>query len=210
MVSTTLQGLYLILDERWSEKVCLPELLRVAATCGVRLFQYRNKKESMKDAFSHGLPLRQAAREAQAGFIVNDRCDLALALEADGVHLGQKDLPLDLARSVMGAGSLIGISTHGPEQVEAATRGGANYLGFGPIFPTRTKDDHEPVVGIDALREVRARTHLPIFAIGGITIDTIPSLVAAGADGVAVASAILDATDVKKSLQGFLGHLALS
>ena len=161
----------------------------------------------MKAAYTHGLPLRKAAKEAQVQFIVNDRCDLALALEADGVHLGQDDLPLDLARSLMGAKPIIGISTHGPEQVEAATRGGANYLGFGPIFPTATKIDHEPVVGIDGLKQARARTNLPIFAIGGITIEAIPSLVAAGADGVAVASAILNATDVKRTLHDFLTRL---
>ncbi|MEC4672876.1 MAG: thiamine phosphate synthase [Nitrospirota bacterium] len=207
MRETSLHGLYLILDERWSEKVCLRDMLLAAATCGVRLFQYRNKEESMKAAYTHGLPLRKAAKEAQVQFIVNDRCDLALALEADGVHLGQDDLPLDLARSLMGAKPIIGISTHGPEQVEAATRGGANYLGFGPIFPTATKIDHEPVVGIDGLKQARARTNLPIFAIGGITIEAIPSLVAAGADGVAVASAILNATDVKRTLHDFLTRL---
>ena len=164
----------------------------------------------MKDAYAHGLPLRKAARETQVQFIVNDRCDLALALEADGVHLGQDDLPLALARSLMGPQPIIGISTHGPEQVEAATRGGANYLGFGPIFPTPTKIDHEPVVGIDGLKQSRARTHLPIFAIGGITIEAIPSLVAAGADGVAVASVVLNAQDVKNSLHDFLTHLTPS
>lgn len=162
----------------------------------------------MKEAYSHGLPLRQAAREAQVSFIVNDRCDLALALEADGVHLGQDDFPLDLARSIMGTHSIIGISTHRAEQVDAATRGGANYLGFGPIFSTSTKPDHEPVVGIEGLHQARTRTHLPIFAIGGITIDIIPSLITAGADGVAVASAVLDATDVKNTIQGFLTNVA--
>lgn len=164
----------------------------------------------MKEAYIHGLPVRQAAKEAHVQFIVNDRCDLALALEADGVHLGQDDLPLDLARSLMGSEAIIGISTHGPQQVDEATRGGADYLGFGPIFPTTTKIDHEPLVGIDGLKQARARTNLPIFAIGGITMDAIPSLVAAGADGVAVASGILNAKDVKTTLNGFLRCLSTS
>lgn len=204
------QGVYLILDERWGEKLCLRDLLLQAAACGVHLFQYRNKEESMRMAFFHGLPIRQAAREANVTFLVNDRCDLALALEAEGVHLGQEDMPLSLARSVMGKKALIGISTHTLDQVKAAAEGGADYVGYGPIFPTLTKTDHEPIVGVEGLRLVRNGTDLPIFAIGGISIESVPTLISAGADGVAVASAILDAPNTSKAIQEFLTPFAKS
>jgi len=199
----SLHGLYLILDERWSDKVCLSEVIKEAADYGVNLFQYRNKEESLKNAYLHGLPLRQAARTADVWFIVNDRCDLALALEADGVHLGQEDLPLRMARSLMGTQSIIGLSTHKPEQVENAQREGADYIGFGPIFSTSTKSAHDPVVGVKGLQQVRSQTSLPIFAIGGISHESIPSLIMAGADGVAVASGVLNARDIKIALQRF-------
>ncbi len=140
--------------------------------------------------------------------IINDRCDLALAVEADGVHLGQRDLPLHDARAVMGTEKIIGISTHSLDQVEQATGGGADYLGFGPIFGTDTKADHEPIVGLEGLRQARARTHLPIFAIGGLTLDTVAGTVQAGANGVAVVSAVAAAADVGKMVRDLLARLA--
>jgi thiamine-phosphate pyrophosphorylase len=139
-------------------------------------------------------------------FIVNDRCDLALALEADGVHLGQTDLPIRLARKVVGDQMCIGISTHNPEQVRMATEEGADYLGFGPIFSTGTKVNHDPVVGIEGMSDVRGLTTLPIFAIGGITPVAVPALRAAGANGVVVASAILDAVDRPRMFAQFTVH----
>ena len=206
MGSSSLHGLYLILDARWSEKVSLRHVLEIALDCGVNLFQYRNKAGSMLESYEEALPLRKAATEAHAVFIVNDRCDLALAINADGVHLGQNDLPLDLARRVMGPDKLIGISTHRPEEVEAATRGGADYLGFGPIFPTTTKADHEPTVGIDGLSQIRRITSLPVFAIGGITVEAVSDIQFVGANGVAVASAVLDSANIEPIIKKFLAY----
>lgn len=193
--ATTFTGLYLILDERWASRCSLIEVLYQAGQAGVRLVQYRNKTGSMKQAYGEARTLRRAASESAVAFIVNDRCDLALAVEADGVHLGQTDLPLPLARKVVGETMCIGVSTHNPEQVRRATEDGADYLGFGPIFLTGTKANLDPLVGIEGLSDVRGLTTLPIFAIGGITPDAVPALRAAGADGVAVASGILDAVD---------------
>lgn len=160
----------------------------------------------MKQAYEAGRVLRNVAAERDMTFIVNDRCDLALALEADGVHLGQVDLPILLARKAVGQKMLIGVSTHNPEQVRLATEEGADYLGFGPIFSTRTKANHEPVVGIEGLAGIRDLTPLPIIAIGGIVPDSVPALQAAGANGVAVASAILNASDRPKALARFMAH----
>ena len=199
-----LNGLYLILDERWSSRCSLPEVLREAGQAGVKLVQYRNKTGSMKQAYEVASQLRNIANECGMLFIANDRCDLAMAVEADGVHLGQTDLPLPLARHLVGDAMLIGVSTHTPEQVRTATSEGADYLGFGPIFPTCTKSHHDPVVGLQGMQHIRGLTPLPVFAIGGITSDSVPGLCQAGANGVAVASGILDAVDQQQAFTQYL------
>jgi thiamine-phosphate pyrophosphorylase len=199
-----LKGLYLILDERWSSRCSLPEVLREAGQAGVKLAQYRNKTGSMRDAYEVARTLREIAKEWGMMFLVNDRCDLAMAVEADGVHLGQTDLPLALARNLVGHDMLIGASTHNTEQVLKAMEEGADYLGFGPIFPTDTKSDHDPVVGIQGMKRIRELTPLPIFAIGGITPGFVTELCQAGANGVAVASGILAAEDRQKAFTQFL------
>ncbi len=196
-------GLYVILDPDAAQGRPLLGLLEQAADGGARLFQYRAKTVSALDAYRQAVPLRQAARDRGALFLVNDRCDLALAVDADGVHLGQQDLPLAMARLVMGTGKLIGISTHTDAQVSAATRDGADYLGFGPIFPPSSKRDHEPVVGIDGLRRIRPLTPLPVFAIGGVTVESAGRLAEAGADGIAVIAAIAQAADVTATVRSF-------
>jgi thiamine-phosphate pyrophosphorylase len=199
-----LSDLYLILDPSVSPDRPLSEGLTQSARAGVRIVQYRNKTASMKEAYAEALPLRKLAAELGVLFIVNDRCDLAVAVDADGVHLGQGDLPLDLARKVMGPEKLIGISTHNPDQVREASAGKPDYLGFGPIFKPGSKQDHDPVVGVDGLREIRALTSLPIFAIGGITVNNVGEVMKAGANGVAVISAILKAPDIKQAVSEFL------
>lgn len=199
-----LNGLYVILDPDAARGRSLLDLLKQAADGGATLFQYRDKTSSMLEAYRRVLPLRQAAADAGARFLINDRCDLALAVEADGVHLGQQDLPIQLARSILGAGKLIGISTHNEAQVSAAAQAGADYLGFGPIFPPSSKRDHEPVVGIEGLRRIRTLTALPIFAIGGITIETAGMIAGAGADGVAVIAAIAQASDITGTVRAFV------
>jgi len=157
----------------------------------------------MKAAYAQALALRQAATEVEACLIVNDRCDLALAVNADGVHLGQEDLPIADARRLLGPEKLIGLSTHNPEQVRKAVQLKPDYIGFGPIFSTATKADHDPVVGLDGLRAARALSTLPIFAIGGITADRVGDILAAGANGVAVISAILKAQDLEQAIKAF-------
>ncbi|BFU91850.1 MAG: Thiamine-phosphate synthase [Nitrospira sp.] len=202
--ASVLAGLYVILDPSVCSDRPLLDVLKASATAGAKIFQYRNKTVSMKAAYAEALLLGKAAHELGVLFIINDRCDLALAVDADGVHLGQGDLPLDLARKVMGPDKLIGISTHSREQVTAATAGGPNYLGFGPIFTPGSKLDHDPVVGLQGLRAIRPVTALPIFAIGGITADRTEEVIRAGADGVAVISAILKAPDISQAVTDFV------
>lgn len=204
-----LSGLYVILDPSVCPDRPLLEVLTSSATAGVRLFQYRNKTASMKAAYGEALPLRQRAHALGVLFIVNDRCDLALAVEADGVHLGQGDLPLHLARKVMGPNKLIGLSTHTAEQVRAATAGRPDYLGFGPIFTPASKADHDPVVGTEGLKAIRSLTPLPIFAIGGITLDHVEEVIRAGANGVAVISAILKTPDISYAVSDFVSKISI-
>jgi thiamine-phosphate pyrophosphorylase len=202
-----LSGLYIILDPSTYPKRPLIEVLTAAADAGASLFQYRNKTASMKDAYVEALALRQTAANAGVRFIVNDRCDLAMAVDADGVHLGQEDLPLGLARKIMGADKLIGISTHSAEQVQEATAGKPDYLGFGPIFKPGSKQDHDPVVGLEGLRAMRSLTSIPVFAIGGIQFDRVGAIISAGANGVAVISAILTAPDIRHAVREFLARM---
>jgi thiamine-phosphate pyrophosphorylase len=203
----SLSGLYIILDPSVCPGRPLTEVLTAAAEAGASLFQYRNKTVSIKEAYVEALALRQAAAKAGVRFIVNDRCDLALAVDADGVHLGQRDLPLDLARKVMGQNKLIGISTHNSDQVREATAGKPDYLAFGPIFKPYSKQDHDPVVGLEGLRAMRSLTSLPVFAIGGIQIDQVGEVTRVGANGVAVISAIIKAPDISHAVKSFLAQL---
>lgn len=162
----------------------------------------------MKDAYHEAVRLRQASADIGVVLIINDRCDLALAVEADGVHLGQRDLPLAHARSLMGTEKIIGISTHRVDQVQEAARGGADYIGFGPIFETGTKADHEPIVGLEGLHQARMQTAVPIFAIGGIELGNITQVKGAGADGVALVSAVAKAPDVGAAVRALLARIA--
>ena len=161
----------------------------------------------MKDAYAEALPLRNTARELGVLFIVNDRCDLALAVDADGVHLGQDDLPYADARKILGPGRIIGLSTHNAAQVKETERLKPDYIGFGPIFKPGSKQDHDPVVGLEGLRNIRPLTSLPIFAIGGIQAGQVHSVMQAGANGIAVISAVFEAPDVTKAVRSLIAQM---
>jgi len=208
MPLSKLHGLYIILDPHVVRRLSLVDALKEAAAGGATLFQYRDKTSPGRELYHEAEQLRQAARDVGATFIVNDRCDVALAVEAEGVHLGQGDLPLALAKAIMGSNKLIGISTHTLDQVREASVGGAGYMGFGPIFPTTSKADHEPVVGVEGLRQARKLTSLPMFAIGGMTVTSVEGLIQAGADGIAVMSAIWTAPDIATAVHGFIEKIA--
>lgn len=199
-----LKGLYLLLDPAACGSRRLIDVLKEAADHGVRLFQYRDKQASMREAYQRGTELRRAAADAGALLIVNDRCDLALAIEADGAHVGQTDLPLAEARSLLGRDKILGLSTHTPEHVTTAAERWPDYIAYGPIFATTTKPDHEAVVGIQGLRQIRQRVSVPLFAIGGIATGHVSDILGAGADGVAVCSAILQAPDLGRAVDAFM------
>ena len=162
---------------------------------GVRLLQYRNKAASARELFERSKRLSSLLAPQGVTFFVNDRADAAWAAEAGGVHVGQEDLGAELARAVIGAGKLLGVSTHNLEQFERAGASSADYVAIGPVFSTSTKANPDPVVGLEMIRQIRPLTNKPIVAIGGITLERAVDVVKAGADSVAVISDILLAPD---------------
>jgi len=172
---------------------------------GVRWVQYRDKVRSRRETYEEAIRLRKITKDHKAMFIVNDYTDIAYCVNADGLHLGQNDLPLKEARRIIGKKKIIGISTHDLEQAIEAEREGADYIGFGPVFQTMTKDAGEPK-GINMLREVKAKVKIPVVAIGGINLANIMSVLNTGIDAVAVASAILTG-DIEENVRRFMDFL---
>jgi thiamine-phosphate diphosphorylase len=196
--------LYAIVDAERIGSASPVAICRILLDAGVRLIQYRDKKAPSRDLFEACRKLQVSVRQAGGIFIVNDRVDIALAVDADGVHVGQGDLPVELARRVLGKRILIGTSTHSLEQVREADETSADYIAFGPIFPTQSKERPDPVVGLAGLREARKLTRRPLVAIGGITLENVPSVIAAGADSVAVIRDLVQAPDVSQRAREFL------
>jgi len=184
-----LGGLCFITDRSICKLGCWEMSLAVLKT-GVRWIQYREKNKTRKEMYEDSLKIRDLTKEYQAIFIVNDYADIALGVDADGVHLGQDDLPLKEARKIMGKSRIIGISTHSIEQAVAAEADGADYIGFGPVFQTTTKDTGSPK-GVGILREIKRHVHIPVVAIGGIDPGNLVQVLDTGVDAVAVSSALL-------------------
>jgi thiamine-phosphate pyrophosphorylase len=171
------------------------ELARVLLEAGVRILQLRLKEASGRDFLEAANRIGRLCRERGTVFIVNDRADIAVLADADGVHLGQRDIPLDAGRRVVGPARIIGISTASVEMARAAQAGGADYIGFGPMYQGGLK--HIKVAqGRETLRAVRAAVKVPIVAIGGITEATMPEVLAAGADAAAIITDVIKAPDI--------------
>jgi thiamine-phosphate pyrophosphorylase len=170
------------------------------------LFQYRNKSGSRKEIYNVSFELAGMVKRSGGIFIVNDHADIAKAVDADGAHLGQDDLPLEYGRKILGRDKLIGISTHSVVQAREAEAAGADYIGFGPIFQSTSKDAG-PLQGSENLRLLRHSVNLPILAIGGIRPDNLAETMQAGADGVAVISSILSAPDPGTVMRDMLNRI---
>jgi thiamine-phosphate pyrophosphorylase len=200
-MAISLQGYYAILDVKgssWDATATLQhagELLSAKPCC----LQLRAKQLGLADLCKIGHALRALCTHWHVPLCVNDRLDVALAVEADVIHLGQNDLPLAEVLRVRKAACAellsVGISTHDIEQARAAAVGGADYIGFGPVFPTQTKADADPAVGLVALGEVAAAVRIPVVAIGGITLDNVAEVARAGASAAAVIAAVEGAPD---------------
>jgi hydroxymethylpyrimidine kinase/phosphomethylpyrimidine kinase/thiamine-phosphate diphosphorylase len=181
-----IKGVYLITDQddRLSDRVLS------ALTGGISAVQYRNKKKDDPDRFNLGIELKELCARAKVPFIVNDDPELALALDADGLHLGQGDGNPAEARRLLGQKKIIGVSTHNPAEALQAEAAGADYIGLGAMYPSTSKEIQQ-LVGIDALAKIRAGLRIPIIAIGGINRDNAVPLIDSGADAVAVIAAVL-------------------
>jgi len=199
-------SLYVILDRAVARGRDLVELLDAAVAGGCRLVQLREKEWPSGRLLPMAERLRDRCRAAGATFVVNDRLDLALALGADGVHLGQDDLPPAAARPLLRPGMILGLSTHSLEQARAAQAAGADYVAVGSMFPTGTKPDFQ-LVGPELIGKLRGEISVPLIGIGGITHDNVAQVIHAGADGVAVISAVCAAPDPEAATRRFLGAI---
>jgi len=198
--------LYVILDAGMLREPA-GETSKKLFDAGVRLLQYRDKRVSARELFANARTIAETARTSKCAFLVNDRPDVAYLAGADGVHVGQEDLPVEQARHVVGDKRWVGVSTHNLEQFQQAAATSADYIAVGPIFPTGSKANPDPVVGVEFVRRVRALTTKPIVAIGGITLDRAAGVIAAGADSVAVISGILQAKDPAAQAREYIQRL---
>jgi len=186
-----IKGLYFIADAADNTD----DLVRAVLRGGASAVQLRVKDGTVKELYDAALKLRDIVRGAGALFIVNDSVEVAMAAGADGVHVGQGDMPAAAVRKVVGPDMIIGVSTHSVEEAVAAQEDGADYVGFGPVFPTTSKPDADTVKGPEAIKEIKAAVKIPVVAIGGIDTDNVRDVVSAGADAAAVFAAIAGADD---------------
>jgi thiamine-phosphate pyrophosphorylase len=199
-----LKGLYVITDNTLMPGRGHIEIAKAVLEAGARILQLRDKQATTRELVHTGIRLRELTRAYNALLIVNDRVDIAQAVQADGVHLGQEDMPLPLARQLMGEQAIIGISAETTEEAVRAESEGANYLGVGPMFSTSTKPDAGSPVGPERLKEIKRHVHLPVFGIGGITHQNYRLVLEAGADGICVIGAIVTAPDMQEAVRGFV------
>jgi thiamine-phosphate pyrophosphorylase len=192
-------GLYVITDEGVSHGLGHVEIARKVAEGGADVIQLRDKARTSKDLLSIALQIKEITRSAGIRFIINDRLDLARAAGADGVHLGQEDLPIPFARRIVPKGFIIGTSVRTVQEALLAESEGADYIALSPIFDTPTKSDAGPGKGLEVLREIKSAVSIPVIAIGGIGKGNVRQVMEAGADGVAVISAVVGQKDIVKA-----------
>lgn len=202
-----LPRLYAILDAEHTAGRSPEGVCETLLSAGVRLFQYRDKKGSSRQMLEAVRSLVALIHGKGGRLIVNDRADVALVAGADGVHLGQRDLPVESARSILTPDQCVGLSTHNLDQLQRAVASTADYLAFGPVFSTGSKTAPDPTVGLDGLARARQATSKPLVAIGGITVSNARQVIQQGADSVAVIAGLLDAPDLGARARQFLDVL---
>jgi thiamine-phosphate pyrophosphorylase len=195
-----LKGYYFITDSGLSRAGNISDVEQAVA-CGVGVIQYRNKNGDTREMYEESSRLREICRDA--AFLINDRIDIALAVDADGVHLGQSDMPYRAARKLLGQDKIIGITVHNLQEALEAQALGADYLGVSPIFPTQTKADAGRPAGIILIEEIRRRIDTPLIAIGGINLANAPPVIKAGADGICAISCVVAKEDAGAEVRKF-------
>jgi thiamine-phosphate pyrophosphorylase len=188
-------SLYLVTDPDLVGDRPLLEVVAAAIRGGVSIVQYRDKQAHTRAMVQTAGALVQLCRQMGVRLLVNDRVDVALAVDADGVHVGQEDMPVALARKLLGPDRLLGVSVHNAAEVRQAEQDGADHLSVSPVFATPTKPGHRPPLGLDGVRALSAMSRLPLIAIGGIQLNNAAQVISAGARGICVVSAIVAAAD---------------
>ncbi|MEI6631045.1 MAG: thiamine phosphate synthase [bacterium] len=195
-----MRGFYFITDSRLSLAGDISDV-RSALAAGVRVIQYRDKYLTTKKMYEEALRLRKLCRGAT--FLINDRLDLALAVGADGVHLGSYDLPYRIARRLLGKKRIIGLTVHNLEEARQAQIMGADYLGVSPVFATATKSDAGEPVGTGLIRRIKKAVSLPVVAIGGINLKNAKEVILSGADSLCAIAAVVRKADVKREISRY-------
>ena len=198
-IDFTQVSVYLVTDPLLSQGRSELEVVRAAAAGGIRLVQYRDKRADARTYLEKARALSVICRELDVWLLLNDRVDIAACVDCDGVHLGQNDLPTAEALQVLGPGKVVGRSTHTVDQARRACAEGAGYINIGPVFPTATKDTPVVPVGLEMVRAVTAVSTVPVTTMGGINMENAAQVVSAGADRVAVVTAITRAPDISRA-----------
>ncbi len=188
-------NLYVIADKKICADRNIEDVVIQAIEGGAQMIQHRDKESSDRDFLELASVLQNICENRRVPFIINDRVDVAAYLEADGVHLGQDDLPLQVARKILGRDRIVGISTSNIDQAEKAEKQGADYVGIGPIFDTSTKKIDKPI-GLGMIRQAKEHLKIPFFPIGGINLENLDQVIDAGSTRIAVGSAVICADDV--------------
>ena len=195
-----MKGYYFITDSKLSRAGNFNDV-SMAVACGVSVVQYRNKNAKTREMYEEAVRLREICRDTL--FLINDRVDIALAVNADGVHLGQSDMPCGAARKLLGGEKIIGITVHNLAEAVQAESIGADYLGVSPIFQTATKPDAGKPAGISLIEEIRAIVDIPLIAIGGIDHSNAIDVIRAGADGLCAISSVVAKEDVSAEIKKY-------
>ncbi|MHA1230281.1 MAG: thiamine phosphate synthase [Candidatus Helarchaeota archaeon] len=199
--------LYLVTDRRFAVDRNFNDIIIEAIAGGVTVVQLREKNIETREFYNKAIELKAILKEYNIPLIINDRVDIAYASDADGVHLGQSDLPIKYAREILGKNKIIGLSVNTVKQAIEAEKSGADYIAISPVFPTPTKVDIDPPVGLEGIPIIRESVNIPIVGIGGINKNNAKKVIEAGCDGVAVVSAIMGAKDPKLAASELLNEV---
>lgn len=198
-------SLYLVTGRSFLQGRDLVEEVLKAVDGGVTMVQLREKGISSREFYQLAIALKKALTPHRVPFLINDRLDIALAADADGLHIGQGDLPATVARSLLGENKLLGLSVGNEEELVAGLSQGVDYFGIGAVYATGTKGDAGEPIGVDGLALLRQKTDLPVVAIGGIGLDNLEEVKSTGVDGVAVVSALMAAENINEAAQRMIG-----
>lgn len=194
-------NVYLVTDRSFLKNISLKEAVEDSIKGGAGIIQIREKDASTRKFFDIANEIHQITKYYNVPLIINDRIDIAQAIKAEGVHLGQDDMPIEYARKILGEDTIIGISCGNAREALEAQSKGANYLGLGAVFSTNTKKDIDIPIGLEALKEITSKIHIPSVAIGGVNHSNAKSVMETGVSGVSIISCILGSNDIKKATE---------